>query len=395
MIYLLFFFALFMICTFLTHRRQALYVVSALVFLFLALTYPSGGDWIGYFLHYDCMVNEQCNNGFIMFEPGYELIVSLFGYLGFQTIIIFIAAVNVILILNFAKHFENGSFVIVAIMCMFLWSVSVEAIRQALALSIVIFGIHSLFLGRKRKFITLVLFASTFHITALICFLLMTPLFSKKLSKIISYSLLIFSSFFFAFSETILSALLAILPEGSIASEKLSFYLATEQYRPQLSIGSGTILDIILIFLICVSFKRIKKYMLANYNAANEILLIGCCLYISFGIFIGKMMPVMTRIGWYGFPFVIVLLYINLGYSEYFKRYINKRGCGYSKLLIAFYFLLQILRPLTYDYSYYNIMHQDTLLNRFDALDDASLRQSAKRKCFDLGKIGYGFLCSI
>ncbi|EFK4375396.1 O4 family O-antigen polymerase, partial [Escherichia coli] len=112
----------------------------------MALTYPSGGDWIGYFLHYDCMVNEQCNNGFIMFEPGYELIVSLFGYLGFQTIIIFIAAVNVILILNFAKHFENGSFVIVAIMCMFLWSVYVEAIRQALALSIVIFGIHSLFL---------------------------------------------------------------------------------------------------------------------------------------------------------------------------------------------------------------------------------------------------------
>lgn len=95
------------------------------------------------------MVNEQCNNGFIMFEPGYELIVSLFGYLGFQTIIIFIAAVNVILILNFAKHFENGSFVIVAIMCMFLWSVYVEAIRQALALSIVIFGIHSLFWVEK------------------------------------------------------------------------------------------------------------------------------------------------------------------------------------------------------------------------------------------------------
>ncbi len=383
-----------MICTFLTHRRQALYVVSALVFLFLALTYPSGGDWIGYFLHYDCMVNEQCNNGFIMFEPGYELIVSLFGYLGFQTIIIFIAAVNVILILNFAKHFENGSFVIVAIMCMFLWSVYVEAIRQALALSIVIFGIHSLFWVEKEIY-NISIICVNFPYNCFDLFLLMTPLFSKKLSKIISYSLLIFSSFFFAFSETILSALLAILPEGSIASEKLSFYLATEQYRPQLSIGSGTILDIILIFLICVSFKRIKKYMLANYNAANEILLIGCCLYISFGIFIGKMMPVMTRIGWYGFPFVIVLLYINLGYSEYFKRYINKRGCGYSKLLIAFYFLLQILRPLTYDYSYYNIMHQDTLLNRFDALDDASLRQSAKRKCFDLGKIGYGFLCSI
>lgn len=148
MIYLLFFFALFMICTFLTHRRQALYVVSALVFLFgFNLSIRRG--LIGYFLHYDCMVNEQCNNGFIMFEPGYELIVSLFGYLGFQTIIIFIAAVNVILILNFAKHFENGSFVIVAIMCMFLWSVYVEAIRQALALSIVIFGIHSLFWVEK------------------------------------------------------------------------------------------------------------------------------------------------------------------------------------------------------------------------------------------------------
>lgn len=395
MIYIIYFINTFMVYAFLTHKRQALSIVSIMTFLFLSLSYPSGGDWIGYFNHYDCNVNNACQSGFIMFEPGYELIVKIVGQFGFQPIIVFIAFINVFLLYRFARNYEKSAFIIIALMCMFLWSVYVEAIRQALAVSLIAYGMNSLFIGNIKKFVFIVLIASTFHITAIICLLFLTPHFSLKLNKVVSYSLVIFSVTFFALANIILNTVVTLLPVGTIASEKLSFYLASEQYKPQLSIGSGTALDILLIFLIIISFHRLKKNSLSNYKAFNGVLLIGCCLYISFGILIGKMMPVMTRIGWYGIPVVLTLLYTNIGASSYYKKYQPRNIINYSKFLIYLYFGLQIIRPLTYDYSYYNIMHQQTIIENIDSLDDVSLRKSATDKCRELGQLGYGYLCSI
>lgn len=395
MIYILFFLVAFMLAIFVTKRKQSLIAVSIIVTLFLSLNYPAGNDWIGYFLNYDCVINDVCRSGFSLFEPGYELIVSIVGYAGFQSIIIFIALINALLIYRFAKEFENGAFIIVAIMCMFLWSLYIEAIRQAVAFSCIAYSIIHLYNKNVKKFIFLVILASSFHITAIFCFVFLLPLYSQRISRVVGYSLLVFSSVFIIVSNSILEFIVSNLPSGYIVAEKLTFYLHSEQYKPQLSLGSGTALDILLVFLIAISFRRIRQQNLGGKLHFNNVVFLGVCLYISFGIIAGKMMPVMTRIGWYGFPFVLILLYTNLGRSFYFEAYKYTTKPAYSRLLIYAYFILQIVRPFTYDYSSYNIMHQETILQNLNELDDQSLRVAAKKKCQVLSNLGYGFLCSI
>jgi hypothetical protein len=76
--------------------------------------------------------------------------------------------------------------------------------------------------------------------------------------------LLISGGLFFFLSTTLLNLALLILPADSIASQKLNFYLNSEQYKPLLSVGSGTLLDILLMVLIAVSFYRIKKIRYRN-----------------------------------------------------------------------------------------------------------------------------------
>lgn len=384
-----------MVYTFLTHRKQALFVATTITFLFIALSYPAGGDWIGYFVNYDCHVNNVCQPGFVLFEPGYEFVVYTVGIFGYQSIIIFIALINILLIYQYAKYFDRGCYVIIAIMSMFLWSVYIEAIRQAIAMSIIMYSINHLICKNIKKYIILVLLASTFHITAIIALMFLVPIYSRRLAKIIGYGLIISGGLFFFLSTALLNLALMILPVDSIASQKLSFYLNSEQYKPLLSVGSGTILDVLLIVLITISFYRVKKHSLSKHNNLNNVMFLGCCLYISFAIFIGKMMPVMTRIGWYGMPFVLILLYVNIGESFYYKKYIKAVGVNLSKFLIYMFFGLQTIRPFTYEYSNYNILHQQTIFQNIDELDDVSLREAARNKCSTLTNMGYGYLCSI
>ncbi|WP_074143108.1 EpsG family protein [Enterobacter hormaechei] len=384
-----------MVYAFLTHRKQALIVAIIITFLFIALSYPAGGDWIGYFINYDCKVNDVCQPGFVLFEPGYEFIVSIVGLLGYQSIIIFIAIINMTLVYHFAKDFDRGCYIVIAIMSMFLWSVYIEAIRQAIAMSIIMFSIHSLICKNMKRFVILVTIASTFHITAIIGFLFLIPIYFRAFTKVISYGFLISGLFFFLFSTDILSLALMVLPTDSIASQKLNFYLNSDQYRPILSIGTGTVLDILMLMIISVSFYRIKKNALSKHQHLNNIMLLGSCLYVTFAIFIGKMMPVMTRIGWYGMPFVLILIYVNIGESFYYKKHTRLMKSNFTKYYIYAYFVLQIARPFSYDYSNYNILHQQTIIENIDALDDSSLREAAKEKCLILTNMGYDYLCSI
>ncbi|MBK4308933.1 EpsG family protein, partial [Enterobacter hormaechei] len=87
--------------------------------------------------------------------------------------------------------------------------------------------------------VILVTIASTFHITAIIGFLFLIPIYFRAFIKVISYGFLISGLFFFLFSTDILSLALMVLPTDSIASQKLNFYLNSDQYRPILSIGTG------------------------------------------------------------------------------------------------------------------------------------------------------------
>lgn len=395
MIYLLYFLVVTMLAIFVTQRKQALISVITLTFFYIALSYPAGNDWLGYFINYDCLINDRCYDDFIVFEPGYQLVVLITGQLGFQGILISLALLNAILLYKYARHFENGALVYIFIMCMFIWALHFEAIRQALALSITMYGIKSLAEKKIKRYIIIILLAAAFHITALICLLFIIPVYFPRLSKLSGYMMVGLGGLLVLILGSVLTVILSILPAGSLAYEKLNFYLSTEQYQPQLSIGIGTVLDIVLLFVIVISFSKIKKqHLVYNKNFLN-ITFLGVCIYVFFSIIIGKMMPVMTRIGWYGFPFVIIAIYSNIGESIYIKKCRRNAGVSFTVLCIYGYFILQIFRPFTYDYSNYNLMHQETIFQNINQMDDQSLRNAAKDKCSVLTKLGYGFLCSI
>ncbi|MFL1317830.1 EpsG family protein [Acinetobacter baumannii] len=393
MIYLSYFFISFIVSLFVTVRRQALSVVLFLTFIFIGLSFPAGGDWIGYFQNYDCNINNICNSDFTMFEYGYELIVKILGYLGFQSIIIFIAIINIFAIRSFSIKFDKPAIVVLFFMCMFLWSLYIEAIRQSLAVSLLLFGIFYLYKYEIKKFIFIIILASFFHITALVCLMFVIPYFSLRISKFVSFLLLTFAMLFVVAPIPILEFLIQLLPENSIASMKLSFYLFSDKYSPQVSIGLGTILDFVLLGILLLTFWRNYKSDLNNDIRFHNVVFLGVALYLSFGVFAGKMMPVITRVGWYGLPFVIIFIYSNLGKSIYYKQVDSSGKPLLTNIVIFIYFLLQILRPLTYEYNNYGIMNQKLIIQKIYNLDDASLRIEANNKCYALTNLGYGYLC--
>ena len=380
--------------TFITERKQALFLVNLITFLFVSLSFPAGGDWVGYFNNYDCIVNSKCYSDFSSFEIGYQLIVAIFGNLGFQFTVVFIAFVNAISLFNFAQKFENGALIIFFIMCVFLWSLYVEAVRQSLAMSILLIALIYLYSRKIKKYIYLIILASFFHVTALICLIFIIPYFSARLTKLVGFGLLVLSIIFITFPTSILEYIVLFLLPNSMVGMKLNFYLYSDAYSPQVSIGLGSILDFLLICIIFLSFWRANKNQLFTNYSFHGVVFLGVSLYLAFGISIGKMMPVMTRIGWYGFPFVIILIYLNIGRSLFYNKFISTSKQDLTGILICIYFVLQILRPLTYEYSNYGIFQQKTIIQKFDSLDDYSLRIDAKEKCSDLSKLGYGYLCS-
>lgn len=394
MIYLLYFSLSFLISFFVTDRVQSFLFLCIFTFLFTSLSFPAGGDWIGYFQHYDCIVNEKCYSDFVFFEPGYEILVKLLGIFGFQTIIVFIGFFNIFFIGLYAKRFDRPALIVLFFSCVFLWSLYIEAIRQSLAISLILLGIIYLRKNEIKKFIFIVFLASFFHVTAFVSLIFTLPYFSIKCSRIFGYGLLAFSFIFIVNPVMILEAFLSVLPQDSMVHAKLQFYLMSDVYKPKISIGLGTILDLFLVFIVLLSFFRVRKNNLINDYRFHTIVFLGVVLYFSFSVFIGRMMPVMTRIGWYGFPFVLMLVYLNIGKSYFYNKNNSNPRKDLVSILIVIFFLAQVFRPLTYNYSRYSILHQETIVENINNLDDLSLRIEADKKCSILTTLGHGYLCN-
>lgn len=106
-------------------------------------------------------------------------------------------------------------------------------------------------------------------------------------------------------------------------------------------------------------------------------------------------MPVMTRIGWYGIPFLIILLNANISNSVFFDKLLTSARIPLRKTLIYLFLISQISRPVLYEHSRYGIMNQVTIFQQMDYLDDKGLLIKAKEKCQVLHGMGLEYLCSI
>ncbi|WP_205956578.1 EpsG family protein [Pantoea stewartii] len=394
MIYFTYFFITLFISLFRHQKSERITCLIITLFVF-CFSYPSGNDWIGYFLNYDCIQNGQCDENTPSFEPGFNLIVYIFGNLGFLGYNIIIVIFNIYCLDKFSKQFENKAFIYFSMLSFMYWMLYVEAVRQSIAISLLLLAIPFLFKRKIINYILLVLLASTVHTTAIICILFVLPVISPRISKLSSISTLVLSLAFLFVPFIILNIAFSLLQPGSLAYEKLNFYLTSEVYRPQLSAGVGTLFDLILIVLVYLCYKGLKRKKDESVLLHLNLILPGVILYISFSIIIGKMMPVMTRIGWYGLPFIIILLNTKISDSVYFEKIKSTASFPVTKLMIYLFLIAQAARPMIYEHSRYGIINQETIFQAANYLNDDGLYIRAKQKCAVLHTMGLEFLCSI
>lgn len=394
MIYFSYFTIIGMLSLFKLDRYRGM-ICACLTFLCFSLSYPSGGDWIGYFENYNCLVNGVCIDGSPDFEFGFNIFVNVFGQFGFLIYNSVIVAFNIYCLNRFSRLFDNRAFVYFAILSFMFWMIYIEAIRQSIAISFLILALPYLFQKSIIKYSCVIILASFFHTTALVCFLFILPCMSLRFSKLSLYSAISLSLTFLVIPFVMLNAVYSLLQPGSLAQQKLSYYLESEAYRPQLSAGVGTVFDFILIMIVILTVIKIKN---KSYNEKKDNLnfvLPGVVLYISFSIIIGKMMPVMTRIGWYGIPFLIILLNANVSNSVFFDKIVTYAKIPLRKTFIYLFLISQISRPVLYEHSRYGIVNQVTIFQQMDYLDDKGLFIKAKEKCQVLHNMGLEYLCSI
>ncbi|MCU1788938.1 EpsG family protein [Pectobacterium polaris] len=392
MMYFPYFFILFF-STLIKQNKITHCITLIITILYFCLSYPAGGDWIGYYVNYRCIVDNYCLSENVSFEPGFNFIVYTLGQLGFLALNIGIIIFNVYCIYVFSRNFKNRNFIIFSLMCFFAWVIYTEAIRQSIAISIILLGIPALVKKERLKFLLVVSIAAFFHITALISVLFLLPSVSKSLSRLTAYVLIILSAVFFFFNIELLRYIISILPIQGFVFEKLDFYINSDTYKPQFSAGIGTAFDFLLVYIVIKTISFIKKRNLELECNTLSYIIPGVIIFITFSLLIGKMMPVLARIGWYGIPFIIIILNVNISDSIFFSRKNFSNRIPLRKLLVYVFLLSQIIRPLTYEHSRYGIMNQVTIFHELNSLDDDGLYINARKKCDVLYSLGYRDLC--
>ncbi|RQW28146.1 EpsG family protein [Rhodobacteraceae bacterium CH30] len=376
--------------TVLKQNKHSALIGLLLFTLYFGASYPAGYDWIGYFANYNCLTNNQCSDAEgISFEIGFNIITYIFGSIGgYQAIIFTTAIINGVSIFLFSKNFKNLTFPFFLLSGIVAWPLYTEAIRQSIALSIILLGMNSFFQNKKIRFTLFVLTASAFHISALTCLafnvfhIKSKPLNTALLLLGLAFPVLIFSA---SNSPIIIDQILAT---NSTLFSKLAFYLASENYKPNIVIGLGIIPDISLVIALFFIYKKTSN------STSKTLAFKGAIFYIVVAMIIGRSMPVLTRFAWYGIPFLIISLAPAFKGSQYIKTNNSLKRYNLEKVLILVFVAGQIIRPFTIEHSRLGIIDQNTIFTRINYLSDKQLEYYAKSKCGILHDINLGYLCT-
>lgn len=374
--------------SFLKSDKLIVFLIILISLFYFGLMYPESGDFVGYFENYDCLNNGFCYEDTPKFELGFNLLNVLIGWGGYQLLLILIAVFNIWSVLIFSKRFKKRSFIFFSLFAPLAWVLYTETLRQSVAFSFVLIGIGYLLDGKWKNYIISVFAAAFFHSTAIVSLFFLLGFLSKQAIKNICI-IFFFSIFVFWFYfESIINFLISFFGSEQMLLNKVIFYFSSDVYAPQLSLGLGIIPDIGLIFFIVLN-----RGFFDGGRKSNTVMA-GVILFFIFVFFVGRYMPVFTRVGWYGLPFICILMHHCLWGSN-ISKYKGRRLKVINLFLIYIWIAMQVIRPLTYAHSYYNISQQEPIFMNFHIMSDDGMRESAKNKCLDLIGLGYDALCYI
>lgn len=292
------------------------------------------------------------------FEIWFTFINSILAAfnLDFKMLLFVVSLFVAICIVLFVNKFSNNKWLSLMLYVMLgVFAQSLNTLRQILAIALMLLALVKLFDKRWFASIVLILFASTFHITALVCLVLVPLRYIKFKSWHVIGIIILTAGASFAF-PTILKIVEQLTP--------LDFYT---KYMVEITeyIGASSMMDnlysVALIamyaafFIAQKKFKEYDKQEDDKYNMFLNLYLVVPLIRVAG--FITKMQALFNRISMYFFISLIILI------PMFVERVAGKNKKLYSILLalvvcvgLAFMYFLHVMKgscgivPFTWDF---------------------------------------------
>lgn len=280
-------------------------------------------------------------------EPGYQVFENIVSRLfsnpyAIITISSFLITIANVSLFRDMKSY-GGLFLCLFLMLNFQLENQYSAIRQGIATVIFYFGFTQYLKGNWKTYIFSVLFATTFHITA-ITMLLLLPLSMMRLNK-----------------KTIILLIIAfIIIAKYLIGPLVDFFSTDDQYlsvneeREVLPIAS-LFISLLNLWLFYLSRKMARQYHIEVDN--KQWMASAACLLISFMDFV---FPVIGRVSMYLYPF-LVLTFVQVVMKVPNRRFRDITILSIFIVFFAWFITYNILRPDWYNLYPYSFMNIDNI----------------------------------
>lgn len=179
-----------------------LYVVTyGFMVLFVGLRYKVGVDWDTYLIIYDFLNGLTFKNSILYTDPIYGAFNYLSNKFGFKEIGFVNLSCSIVLFYFFYKFSKKFTYTCIPFFVSytyFIVVVSMNYVRQSVAISISLLALYFALTNEKYKFLLLIFFASLFHKSAIFLIVIFPIFYILKfnLNKIVNFIYVIFSLLF-------------------------------------------------------------------------------------------------------------------------------------------------------------------------------------------------------
>lgn len=291
MIYYFFLFSLFFLFAKIPNvtkpNKEKFWFISIFfLILILGSRYYIGGDYFGYMNLYNKMDGKYFLYGVPQIEILYYSIIIICNKFRLSYFFVNFLLISILIFFfqNYVKKFKNPFFVLLISIPILFIPISINFVRQAIAISIFLYSIDHLTNGRFIKYFFFIIIATMFHKFSII-YLLFYLVYEKNLMKLLKYLT-------FCVSSLISIFLLFYLLDIQIVSNWIdkiiwSYEIYTDKSYPIIPKGGMFRLALIcLSFLILVYFgnffKQYDEYKLWFATGLIGILLIPIAYFHPF-----------------------------------------------------------------------------------------------------------------
>lgn len=270
-------------------------IVLSILTIFLSIRYQVGNDYAEY-LNVFTGIKLYHDNSYV--EPLYLIICKLSP--SFTYVIAIISIISMYLLYKCIEFYRPKYFYssLLIYYGVYFILIDIHLIRQGIALLIVFYSYKFLWQKEIKKFVTLVIIAMGFHISAFIAFILLI-LPKVKFTKSRRLYFVFFGIFFYIILVLGKTYFFDLLSHISFL-ERYAVVYNNAEYSHSYGISLGLLFDILLFFILNASkVKGLDEFLLNIFTCSIII-------FIVFNDF-----AVVLRLGYY-FRIVNILLIINL-----------------------------------------------------------------------------------